>query len=184
MPFSLVANQGEMRFRRIGTTKCPVPLAGTLWVSFHRGERRHHDQQPGTFTQRSGRRLRATATVPRTAFEPMVRSALMIRPPESTHPGTREADDWATLEAGLHDVCNRYAGELGHTAYAVLNAITDFASHPPENRHLRRDRHGLQRLAGSWLTTFTHESQQPGFAIDTYLAKTEASSQAASVVTA
>lgn len=121
-------------------------------------------------------------TVPRTAFEPMVRSALMIRPPESTHPGTREADDWATLEAGLHDVCNRYAGELGHTAYAVLNAITDFASHPPENRHLRRDCHGLQRLAGSWLTTFTHESQQPGFAIDTYLAKMEASSQAASVV--
>ena len=121
--------------------------------------------------------------VPRTAFEPMVRSALMIRPAGSTRPGTREAEDWATLEADLRDVCNRYAGELGHTAYAVLNAITDLASHPPENRHLRRDRHGLQRLAGSWLTTFTHASQQPGFAIDTYVAQLEASSKAAVVGT-
>ena len=40
-------------------------------------------------------------TVPRTAFEPMVRAALMIRPLKSTQPGTREADEWASLDAHI-----------------------------------------------------------------------------------
>jgi len=117
--------------------------------------------------------------VPRTAFEPMVRAALMIHPLKSKRPGTREAGEWAALEAHIRELCNRYVSELGETGYAVLNAITDFASHPPANRHVRRDRHGLQRLAGTWSTTFAHESAQPGFAIDTHLGKIETSSQAA-----
>ena len=121
-------------------------------------------------------------TVPRTAFEPMVRTALMIRPLKSTRPGTREAGEWASLDAHIQELCNRYASELGETGYAVLNAITDFASHPPKNRHLHRDRHGLQRLAGTWLTTFAHECAQPGFAIDTHVGKMETSSRAAGVL--
>lgn len=120
--------------------------------------------------------------VPRTAFEPMVRTALMIRPLKSTRPETREADEWASLNAHIHELCNRYAFELGESGYAVLNAITDFASHPPQNRHLHRDRHGLQRLAGTWLTTFAHECAQPGFAIDNNVGKLETSSQAAGVL--
>ncbi len=121
-------------------------------------------------------------TVPRTAFDPMVRSALMIRPLESTGPGTREAEEWASLDTHIRGLCARYACELGETGYAVLNAITDFASHPPKSRHLHRDRHGLQRLAGNWLTTFARECAQPGFAIDMYLEKLETSSQPSGVL--
>jgi hypothetical protein len=120
-------------------------------------------------------------TVARTAFEPMVRSVLMIRPLESMRSGTRQADEWATLDAHLQGLCNRYASELGETDYAVLNAITDFASHPPDNRHLRRDRHGLQRLAGTWMTTFAHECSLPGFAIEAYVGTMETSSREACV---
>ena len=115
--------------------------------------------------------------VPRTAFEPMVQAALMIHPLKSTRPGTGEAGEWASLEAHIQGLCNRYACELGETGYAVLNAITDFASRPPRNRHLHRDRHGLQRLAGTWLTTFTHDCAQPGFAIATHVGKMETSLQ-------
>jgi hypothetical protein len=109
--------------------------------------------------------------VPRAAFAPMVRAILMIRPLKSTRPGIREAEDWTTLDSHIHGLCSRYASELGGTAYAVLNTVTDFASRPPASRHLRRDRHSLQRLAGTWLTTFGHECRQPDFAIGDYLAK-------------
>jgi hypothetical protein len=112
-------------------------------------------------------------SVPRMAFAPILRSVLMIRRLKSTRPSTREAEDWTTLNDYISLVCSRYASELGETAYAVLNAVTDFASHPLDNRHVHRDSHGHQRLAGSWLTTFGEECQQPGFAIDRYLAKIE-----------
>jgi hypothetical protein len=115
--------------------------------------------------------------IPPTAFAPIVRVVLMIRPLKSMRAGTREAEDWKTLDAHIHQLCSRYASELGETAYAVLNTITDFASHPPDSRHLHRDRHGLQRLAGTWLTTFGDECQRPGFSIDGYLAKLAASSE-------
>ena len=107
------------------------------------------------------------------AFAPMVRAILRIQPLKSTRPGTSEAADWAMLDTHVHRLCRRYHSELGATAYAVLNAATDFASHPPESRHLRRDRHGLQRLAGSWLTAFGQECQQPAFTIDAYLQATD-----------
>ena len=63
----------------------------------------------------------------------------------------------------------RYATDLGENAYAAFKAVTEFASHPPENRCVHRDRHSLQCLAGSWLTSFTTESRKPGFRLDDYL---------------
>ncbi len=110
--------------------------------------------------------------VPGRAFAPMLRSALQVRPLKSTRPGAREAADWTALETDIGLLCSRYEDDLGDNAYAVLNAMTDFASRPPDNRHLRRDRHSLQRLAGSWLTAFGEECRQPDFAIDLYLTKT------------
>jgi hypothetical protein len=112
--------------------------------------------------------------IPRAAFAPMVRVALMMRPLKETRPGTREAEDWRALDVHITERCNRYASELGETAYALLNTVTDLASHPPENRHLRRDRHSLQRLAGTWLTTFSNECRQRGFAIDRFIARMKA----------
>jgi len=114
-----------------------------------------------------------TCRVPRAAFEQMVRKALLILPLKLTKPGTREAHEWASLDGHIQGLCNRYASELGENGYAVLNAITDLASHPPRNAHLHRERHGLQRLAGTWLTTFAYDCAEPGFAIDTYLREPE-----------
>jgi hypothetical protein len=69
----------------------------------------------------------------------------------------------------LGEMSNRYAGELGANAYAVFNAVTEFASHPPENRCVHRDRHSLQRLAGTWLTSFNSACRKPNFSITSHL---------------
>ena len=90
--------------------------------------------------------------VPGKAFAPLLRNVLKIRPLKSARPAPVEAADWTALENAIRLLCSRYQNDLGDNAYAVLNAVTDFASRPPVNRHLRRDRHALQRLAGSWLT--------------------------------
>jgi hypothetical protein len=76
----------------------------------------------------------------------------------------------------------RYAGELGATAYAVLNTITDFASQPPENRCIRRDRNALQRLAGVWLSNFSVECKKPGFDVTKYTDRLSAGATAESAL--
>ena len=63
----------------------------------------------------------------------------------------------------------RYTGDLGENAYAAFNIITEFASHPPVNRCVHRDRHSFQRLAGTWLSTFGEECRKPGFSVAKYL---------------
>ncbi len=75
----------------------------------------------------------------------------------------------AGLRAHLAEVCRRYAAQLGENGYALFNAITDFASHPPANRCLHRDGHTVQRLAGSWLTAFNTAREKPGFSIITQI---------------
>src|SRR5262249_36059695 len=108
--------------------------------------------------------------IPRMAFDTILQSVMLIRPPQCLRPRSREADDWKKLSHHVRALCDRYAGELGETAYAVLNVITDFASHPPDNRHVHRDRHGLQRLAGTWLTAFGEQCRHPHFTLEGYLA--------------
>ena len=109
--------------------------------------------------------------VGRAEFEPFICGALSLRKPGLLKPDDREAQDWQTLTAHLGQLSDRYAGELGENAYAVFNAVTDFASHPPTSRCVRRDRHSLQRLAGSWLNAFTHECRKPDFSVAKYLAE-------------
>ena len=69
----------------------------------------------------------------------------------------------------MSELAQKYVSELGATAYALLNTISDFASQPPENSCVRRDRHALQRLAGRWLAEFSTEVQQGGFDVRAYL---------------
>jgi hypothetical protein len=107
--------------------------------------------------------------VPRVLFEPLILGVLLLRPPQPIKPDSRAAADWQTLNAHIAEIIARYAGELGESAYAVFNAITEFASHPPDNRCVHRDRHSLQCLAGSWLTSFNDACQKPGFSISNYL---------------
>jgi hypothetical protein len=69
----------------------------------------------------------------------------------------------------LSELSDRYAREVGENAYAVFNAITEFASHPPANRCVHRERNSFQRLAGSWLNNFSTQCRQSGFTIANYL---------------
>lgn len=110
-------------------------------------------------------------TVPRASFEPFVFGVLRVREPEELTPHSPEAEDWAALTAHTRKLSDGYAGELGENAYAVFNTITEFASHPPQNRWVRRERHSLQRLAGSWYSTFTAECVAPEFQLTEYLNK-------------
>ena len=107
--------------------------------------------------------------VPRSLFEPLLCRVLQLRQPRSVKPESRAADDWQRLGAHISEMSTRYSGELGENAYATFNAITEFASQPPENRCLHRDRHSLQRLAGSWLTSFNGICRKPSFSIANYL---------------
>jgi Domain of unknown function (DUF932) len=101
--------------------------------------------------------------IARKDLEPFVRRILALSPPNPLEPHTREADDWDALSAHVGNLCNRYAGDLGENAYAVFNAVTEFASHPPSNRLVRRERNSLQRLAGEWVSAFSQQCRQPGF---------------------
>jgi len=112
--------------------------------------------------------LRA-CVVPRVQFERFLFAVLSIRRPDSLKPASREAEEWDSLRTHAGSLCNRYADELGENAYAVFNVVTDFASHPPANRFVGRERHSLQRLAGSWVSEFSEECRKPGFRLDEYL---------------
>jgi hypothetical protein len=102
-------------------------------------------------------------------FAPFVCGVLSIRKPEKLEVNARAADEWAALSAHIGELSDRYAKELGGNAYAVFNAITEFASHRPANRHVHRDRHSLQRLAGAWLNSFSKACRQPEFVLKEYL---------------
>lgn len=112
--------------------------------------------------------------VPRYQVEPLIRRVLMLWPPQTMKPGSPEAVDWQVLHDHLAEISSRYVTELGENAYAAFNAITEFASHPPDIRCVRRNRHSLQRLAGSWLTSFNEASRKPGFTVIGHLAQLEA----------
>ena len=104
-------------------------------------------------------------------FTAFARAVLSIRVPEDSERNSREAADWASLTAHLTALCDRYARDLGENAYAVLNVITEFASHPPSNRYVQRERHSLQRLAGTWVSAFAQRCRQPAFDLTAYLAE-------------
>ena len=106
----------------------------------------------------------------RSDFEPLIRKVLLLR--ESAHPRNEKSQEaWATLNTYITELSSRYVGLLGENAYALLNAITDFASHPPANQHVHRERHSLQRLAGSWLSEFSQLCRRPDFSADKFLAE-------------
>ena len=104
-------------------------------------------------------------------FDPMLRGVLKIREPKIIKPQSAIADDWETLSLKINSLCDQYAQEIGKNAYAVFNAITDFASHPPQNRCVHRERHSFQRLAGDWLSKFSQECQKTDFKLAGYLEK-------------
>ncbi len=109
--------------------------------------------------------------VPRATFDEFIHGVLLIRKPEPLKTNSHEAEDWEALGIHIGKMGDRYAAELGENAYAVFNAITEFASRPLVNRCVHRERHSLQKLAGTWLSTFSRECSKPGFSMLEYLVK-------------
>jgi len=148
-------------------------------LQFH-VERSRLDQLKKSFTE-SVTQLR-NCPVERSEFEPLVCAVLQLRPPkqdesaslfgaddESSENSDNSHPAWRALQEHLGDLNTRYADELGNNAYAAFNAVTEFASRPLINRCVRRDRHGMQRLAGAWLAGFNVACKQPGFSIGNHL---------------
>lgn len=109
-------------------------------------------------------------TVTHQEFEPLLREVLRIRKPKDMKPASPMAADWDVLSQHMSALCSRYRVELGENAYAVFNAITEFASDPPKNRCVHRVRHSYQKLVGKWMSQFSQECCKPGFVISDYLA--------------
>jgi hypothetical protein len=106
--------------------------------------------------------------IPRQQFGRFVRGVLIVRELATSRASSSELTEWAALLSHIEWLSDVYTRELGENAYAVFNVVTDFASHPPHNRFVRRDRHSLQRLAGAWLAAFVHECRKADFDLDRY----------------
>ena len=113
------------------------------------------------------RNLREHA-VPRQLFNPIMRSALKLNEPKVYKRSTAAA--WVGIDASLEAVSHKYARTLGANGYGLLNALTDFATNPPQNHIVRRDRHGFQSLAGKWLSGFSEECKKESFDAERYVA--------------
>ncbi|MBF0500167.1 MAG: DUF932 domain-containing protein [Candidatus Riflebacteria bacterium] len=93
--------------------------------------------------------------VPHSTFVPFIRGVLCLKEPSK--PDNHNASEWAELSVHIGEMNKRYASELGENAYAVFNVLTEFASHPPVNHFVRRNRHSMQRIVGTWLNEFSRE---------------------------
>ena len=107
--------------------------------------------------------------IPRARFAPIASAALQIRKPR-TRSGRAE-ETWFQLQWNLERLCDKYVVELGETAYALLNVITDVASRPLDVGLKGRERSSLQRRAGVWLADFSKECRKADFHLDRYVEK-------------
>jgi hypothetical protein len=147
-------------------------------------ERNRLSEFKNAFTQ-SMAQLR-TCVLERSQFGPLVCAVLQLRPPkpakdselfsqsgQSSELTSQLHPDWLALQEHLDELNVRYSSELGNNAYAAFNAVTEFASRPLKNRCVHRDRHGMQRLAGAWLSNFNADCNKPGFSISSHLRQME-----------
>ena len=143
------------------------------------------------------------SSVPRRYFNPILRSALKIAEPKildrSTIAALAGLDDHiedadfdylsgfdliaalaAGLDARIESVCDNYVRTLGENGYGLMNAVTEFATNPPSNRFVRRERHSFQTLAGTWLSEFSKECRKKDFTAETYVRRLTGSPDKAS----
>ena len=75
--------------------------------------------------------------------------------PKSPEDLCNRADElFVSLKMNAESLVEKYAREMGANAYALFNAVTDFASRPPGLRDFRRSQHSIQTQAGRWLREF------------------------------
>lgn len=95
--------------------------------------------------------------VPKDSEMPLFFRALDL--PQHVDPVTKPTEEKrnalvAALKEHVAAILDRYRNQLGDNVYAVFNAITEFASHPPELRDFRRTPHAMQTMAGKWAQGF------------------------------
>ena len=109
--------------------------------------------------------------LPNEKLRPLVLAVLRLRAPAAIKNDASLEEEWTVLLKYVDAVLDKYVNELGCNAYTILNVVTDFASQPPANRLVRRDRHSLQRLAGEWIGSFSRERHRSDFDLEKYLTK-------------
>lgn len=107
--------------------------------------------------------------VPASFAVDIVLRALEVREPVDEDGELRPDSAWIQLERHIAGVAERYFRELGPNAYALCNVITDLATRPLSNAHLRRERGSLQRLAGIWFAEIGRRCREPAFDWGDYL---------------
>ena len=88
---------------------------------------------------------------------------LALRVPPPKPPSKRRKEAWDRFNEHVESLSEEYISEIGDNAYALLNVISDLASRPLEAGLHRRERHSLQRLAGTWLAEFSSECKKASF---------------------
>ena len=109
-------------------------------------------------------------------FERLFFAALEIRKPtEKQAKNSTYKRAWNTLLKHVRGLRDRYTNSLGNNGYAVLNAVTDFASHPPpRSLAFRKTSYKMQGAAGSWISDFSSRFRKAGFDLSKYLDRIEA----------
>ena len=105
--------------------------------------------------------------IPAQFFLPISLFALRVPIPEK--PSEREQEAWRHFRSHINSLSEGYIDQVGGNAYALLNVISDLASRPSETVLRRRERHSLQRLAGTWLAEFSAECKQRSFDLRGYV---------------
>lgn len=108
-------------------------------------------------------------TVPRRFFWPLSQHVLRLRRPQRASHDHWPA--WAELRKSFARLSDQYVEDLGDTAFALMNVISEFTTRPPEgNPFVRRGRHSYQALAAAWLRDFAIRAADRGhFDVTKYL---------------
>ena len=86
---------------------------------------------------------------------PLFFKAMSLPLPKSSDDYRGRAEElFEPLKSSAESLVEKYAEEMGANAYALFNALTDFASRPPGLRDFRRAEHSMQAQAGRWLREF------------------------------
>jgi hypothetical protein len=79
---------------------------------------------------------------------------LPLPPKPDDNPNGEAAEQFSALKTAVRDLILKYYGQIGPNGYALFNAVTDFASHPPELPKFRRSTPAMQAIAGRWAREF------------------------------
>jgi hypothetical protein len=83
---------------------------------------------------------------------------------------SHETDRLKAFRKRVSPIIVNYFDEMGDNAYALFNAMTDFASNTPEDdKQEALYVHSRQRKAGAWLQEITDLAVKPDFRWETYL---------------